>query len=216
MAQDDLSLLFRLRGDASSAKAATAEARAAVASLRQSFGSDFLKMESASKSALAGIGNNLNAFVAQRIPLVGGAFVKVTENLRGLGGEAGKQEKAIASVAKSIDGIATASGKTAPQIASFLTHFTKIEGQANRDAAAINFFGAALGAKLLPQLEKAGAELATVASESAAAGTSLAAMAGPIGIAALAIGAMVAASALLGKELFDLTKRAADFSGKDV
>src|ERR1041385_5391744 len=124
---EDLSLLFRLRADNAQAKAVVADTRAAVAQLRQSFGPELTQTVSVANKAFSQIGDNLNLFVGQRIPLVGGAFVRITENLRNFGSESGKSEKAIASVASSIQSIATESNKTVPQITSFLTKFVQIE-----------------------------------------------------------------------------------------
>ena len=211
---DDLSLLFRLKADNAQAKAAISDTRAAVAQLRQSFGPELTQTVTAANSAFSTISDNLNLFVSQRVPLVGGAFVRITENLRGLTGESKGTEKAIAGVTKSIESIATQSGKTVPQIASFLTKFIQIEGQANRDKEAINFFGAALAQKLIPELETTGTALAGVAAESAATGSAFAAMAGPVGIAVVAVVAVGIAAVVTAKQLIDLTKSAADFQGK--
>lgn len=211
---DDLSLLFRLRGDASGVKAASAEARAAVNQLKNSFGPELTQTVTVANRAFANIADNLNVFVSQRIPLVGGAFVRITENVRGFGQESAKAEKAIAGVAKSIQSISTESGKSVPQIGAFLAKFVQIEGQAKRDKAAIDFFGVALGAKLLPELEKTGVALAALSAESAAASGALAGLATPIGIVVVAIAALVAGLALTARELFEISKRAAEFQGR--
>jgi hypothetical protein len=211
---DDLSLLFKLRADNSQAKAAINDTRTAVAQLRQSFGPELTQTVDTANKAFSSISDNLNLFVSQRVPLVGGAFVRITENLRGFTGQSKNSEQAIAGVAKSIQSIATESGKTVPQIASFLTKFIQIEGQANRDKEAVSFFGASLAQNLIPQLEKTGTALAGVAEEGAATAGSLAAAAGPIGIAVLALIALAAGAVLAAKELFELTKRAAEFQGR--
>lgn len=211
---DDISLLFRIRADAAGVKTATSEAKAAVAQLRQSFGPELAQTVSISNKTFSDLANNLSQFVGQRIPLVGGAFTRLTDNIKGMGAVSAGSEKALASVGKSIESIATASGKTVPQIASFLTGFVKLETQAKRDASAIDFFGASVATKLLPQLEKAGTELATVAAASEGAGAGIAALAGPVGIAVVAIAALVVGVALVSKELFTLSKNAAEFQGK--
>lgn len=211
---DDLSLLFRLRADNAQAKATLADTRQAVNQLRQSLGPQLTQTVSLANKTFSDLGNNLNVFVGQRLPLVGGAFIRVTENLRNFGSEGAKTEKAIAGIAGSIKSIATESGKSIPQISSFLTKFVQIEGQANRDKAAIDFFGAALGAKLIPQLEETGTALAGVAEEGSAVGGSLAALAGPIGIAVLALAALAAGAVVAAKEILDLSKSSAEFQGK--
>lgn len=184
---DDLSLLFRLRGDAASLKQASSEGRAAINQLKQSFGPELSQTVNVANRAFSEIADNLNVFVGQRIPLVGGSFIRVTESLRGFGREAAVTDRAIASVAKSIASISRESGKSVPEISSFLTRFAQIEGQAKRDAAAIDFFGVTLGTKLIPQLEKTGAEMAKVAVATEGTGAAMAGIAGPIGIAVLAI-----------------------------
>lgn len=211
---DDLSLLFRLRAENTQAKAVMADTRAAVNQLRQSFGPQLTQTVSVANKTFSDLGNNLNVFVGQRLPLVGGAFIRITENLRNFGKEGANTEKAIAGVAKSIQSIATQSGKSIPQIASFLGQFVRLEGQAKRDSSAIEFFGASLGAKLIPQLEEAGTAMAGVAEESAGAGGAIAAMAGPIGIAVLVLAALAAGAAIAAKQLFDLAKSSAEFEGR--
>lgn len=211
---DDLSLLFRLKADNTQAKAVIADTRASVAQLRQSFGPQLSQTVTVTNKAFSDLGANLNNFVAQRVPLVGGAIVRVTEGLKGFSSEGAKTEKAIAGVAKSIESIATQSGKTVPAIASFLTRFIQLEGQAKRDKAAVDFFGASLGTKLIPELEKTGTALAGVAGQSATAGASIAGMAGPIGIVVIALAAMAAGAVIAGREIFQLTKHAAEFQGR--
>lgn len=211
---DDLSLLFRIRGDAAGAKQAAAETRAAVASLRSQLGGEFNAIQSAGQGVLSNLGNGVNVFVGQRIPLIGGAFLRVTENLKGFGAEAAKGDAAFAGLTKTIDGLSSSTGKTRSEITSFLTSFVQLETQAKRDSAAIETFGAATAQTLIPQLEKAGEELTTVASTTEAAGASMAAMAGPIGIAVVATAALAVGAALLSKEFFDLIVSTAEWEGK--
>lgn len=56
--------------------------------------------------------------------------------------------------------------------------------------------------------------LGEVAAESTAAGTSIAAMAGPISVAVIALAAEAAAVVKLTQEIFELTKATADYQGK--
>lgn len=216
----DLSLLFRIRADASGLKAGTAEAKAAVAQLRQSFGPQLTQTVTVANKTFTDIGDSLQNFVAQRVPLVGGALVRLTDGLKSLSNESPKSAKAINAVANSIQSIATQSGKSIPQVTSFLTRFVQIEGQAKRNEAAFSFFGGSVDlignktAKFIPELEKAGAALATVSAESATAGASIAAVAGPVAIAVLALAAMAAAAVLATKEIFNLAKASADYQGK--
>lgn len=132
----DLSLLFRLRGDNTQLKSTLTDSQRAVAQLRQSFGPQLTQSFTLTNNAIAGLNTTLQNFVAQRVPLVGGAIVSVTN------------------------------------------------------------------------------QLAALSTESAAAGSSIAAMAGPIGVAVVALAAMAAGSAIVVKQLFDLTKQTAAFQGK--
>lgn len=211
---DDLSLLLRIKGDASSAKNAAAETRAAVAQLRTSLGSEFNQIQNAGQKALAGIGDNLNTFVGARVPLIGGAFLRVTDNLKGVGAESKKVDADIAKLGKTIDGLSASTGKSRSQITSFLQSFVQLETQAKRDAAVIQTFGAATAQTLIPQLEKAGTEMATVAANTEAVGASLAGVAGPVGIAVVAIAALTVGAIALSKQFLDLVISTAAWEGK--
>lgn len=217
---DDLSLLLRLRGENAQLKATLADTRAAVAQLRQSFGPQLTQTVTVANKTFTDLGDNLNNFVAQRAPLVSSAVIRITDGLKSLGAESPKTQKAVASVADSIQSIATQSGKTIPQISAFLAKYIQIEGQSKRNDAAFKFFGGSVDlignktAKFAPELEKVGAELAAVSGESVKAGSSIAAMAGPIGIAVLALAALTAGAVAAAKELFDLSKRTAEFQGR--
>jgi hypothetical protein len=217
---DDLSLLFRLRADNTQAKAAMADTRAAVNQLRQSFGPQLTQSVTVANKTFSDLGNNLNNFVAQRVPAVGGAVVRVTDALKGLGDQGPKNQKALSGIAQSIQSISTQSGKTIPQVSAFLSKFVQLEGQTAKNDAAFKFFGGSVDlignktAKFIPELEKASGEMAILAGASTRTGASVAAMAGPIGIAVAALVAMAAGAVLAARELFDLTKRAAEFQGR--
>src|SRR5689334_17359579 len=124
----DLSLLFQLRADNAQAKSVLADTRAAVTQLRGQFGKDLTGMQGIAKAALADIGENVNAFVGQRLPLVGGAFLRVTSHLKGLNEELKKGGPQTRALADQIDGIAKSSGKSSTEVARFLTTFTRLEG----------------------------------------------------------------------------------------
>lgn len=218
----DLSLLFQLRADNAQAKAVMADTRQAVTQLRSQFGKDLTSMQGVAKTALSDIGENVNAFVGQRIPLVGGAFLRVTSNLKGFNDELKKGGPHTKALAEQIDGISKASGKSSAEVSKFLTTFVRLEGQTARNNAAFKFFGGSVDlignktAKFLPELEQAGTSLAGVASEAEGAGGAVAAMAGPIGIAVIAVGALALGAAAAAKEIFELTKQAAEFQGRMV
>lgn len=217
---DDLSLLFRLRAENTQAKAVLADTRAAVAQLRQSFGPQLTQTVTVASKSFSDLGDNLNNFVAQRVPLVGSAVIRITDGLKGLGAQSPKTQKAVSSVADSIQSIATQSGKTIPQISAFLAKYIQIEGQSKRNDTAFKFFGGSVDlignktAKFAPELEKVGAELAAVSGQSVKAGGSIAAMAGPIGIAVLALAALAVGAVVAAREIFELSKRTAEFQGK--
>lgn len=211
---DDLSLLFKIRGDAAGAKQATAETRAAVASLRSQLGGEFNAMQSAGQSALANLGNSVNVFIGQRLPLLGGGFLRVTENLKGFGAESAKGTAQLANLNKTIDGLAASTGKSRGAITSFLTSFVQLETQAKRDAAAIETFGVSVAQKLIPQLEKAGTEMATVAATTTSTSAAMAGAVPIIGIVVVAAAALTVGVIALTKEFFSLVHATAGFQGK--
>lgn len=217
---DDLSLLFRIRGDSSGALKATAETRAAVNQLRQSFGPQLTQSVNAANQAFAGLGDNLTSFVSQRIPLVGNAFASATSNLRGLTAEMQKGGPHTANLAKQVDNLAKASGKSKTEILSFLTSFVRLETQTAKNDAAFKLFGGSVDlignktAKFSPQLEEAAATMEAAAVEATGLAASMAAVAGPIAIAAAAALAQIIIVTKLTKELFQLSKTTADYQGK--
>ena len=220
MADSDLSLLFKLRGDASGLKTATAEGRAAINQLKQSFGPELTQTINVANRAFASASDSLTSFVTRRLPVGGGVFASVAEGLRGVSGESIKAQKAANSVAQSIQSIATQSGKSVPQITAFLAKFTQLEGQAKKNDAAFKFFGGSIDlignrtAKFVPELQQAEAGLAAIAAESATTSSAIAGMVGPVGIAVAAFAALAVGSILLAKEIFALAKSAAAFQGK--
>lgn len=227
MSSNENSLLLRIRGDAAGGKAAIAETRAAIASLRATTGTEFAAIQNVGSKAFSSISDNLNVFIGQRIPLVGGAFVRVTENLKGFGAESSKTTSELAKFDKVVEGLATKTGKTGAEIKTFLTSFVQLESQAKRDTAAIETFGAAAAQKLIPQLEKAGTQLSTLAVAGEEAATGLAgvlATMGPLGIAAagiavqvvaagIALGVVVKVATGVAESFLALTKSAAGFRG---
>lgn len=210
---DDLSLLLKLRGDNAQLKTTIADSRTAVAQLRQSFGPQLTQTLTVANKAFSDLDGNLRGFVSQHLPLLGGSVLRVSDTLRAFGNEGPKTEKALGGIAKSIESIAAQSGKSVPQIASFLKTFVQIEGQAARSGAATDFFGASLATKLLPQLEQTGAAVGEVSGEAAAMGSSLAALAGPIGIVVIALAALVASAVVTVDKLAELTVQTAEWQG---
>lgn len=221
MADDSLALLFKLRGDNSSLKGTIADSRQAVNQLKESFGPQLTQSVTVANKAFTDFGDDLQNFVAQRIGLVSNAVVKVTDALKDLGESAApNNEKKLRGIADSIESIASKSGKSIPQIKSFLATFTQFKDGAAKNDAAFKFFGGSVDlignktARFLPELEKTSAALSEVAAASATTGAQLAAVAGPIGLAVLAYVALAAAAIAATREIFSLTKQAAEFQGK--
>lgn len=210
MADDNLSLLFKLRADNAQAKATIADTKAALNSLRSAFGSDLSQMQSVSAKAFGAIQGNLQNFVS-RIP-GGNLFVSVTSGLQGITAQADKVTPALKTFNKSVDDLSKTTGKSSTELIKFLGEFVKLPNATDRGIAGYIAFGSKFD-ELEPKLAAAGKQLVTVASETEAAGAGLAAMAGPIGVGIIAIGAMAAGSALLAKGIFNLAQQAAGFRG---
>jgi hypothetical protein len=176
------------------------------------------------------LGDSVNVFVGQRIPLFGGAFLRVTDNLRNFSVASGNVEASTLRLGKAINSLAVGSGKTAGEIKTFLTSFKDLGTQAEKDSAAIDFFGATAAQKLLPALGTAEAEMSGLTAATAEAGTGLGALiaaAGPVGLIvagiAVNVGILVVAMGLLAevgidieKRFLDLAKSAAGFRGEMV
>lgn len=208
---EDLSLLFRLRADNAQAKSTLAETQAAVASLRTSFGSDMNQMQVASSRALGQIQNQLNTVVS-RIP-GGNAFISLTEGLKGVASQSERVSPALTRFNKSVDELSKTTGKSSSEMVRFLGEFVKLPNAMDRSILGYAKFGSKFD-ELRPKLEQAGTQLAQVAAEATAAGSSMAAMAGPIGLAVAGIIASTVAVGLLGKALFDLAQSSAEVEGK--
>ncbi|HEU4796951.1 MAG TPA: hypothetical protein VFT02_15045, partial [Pyrinomonadaceae bacterium] len=106
-----------------------ADSRAAVNQLRQSFGNQLVQSLNLTNETFSGLQDNLQNFVAQRVPLIGGAVVRISDGLRQVSGDSSKTDKALANVARSVQSIATQSGKSVPQITAFLAKYSQLEGQ---------------------------------------------------------------------------------------
>lgn len=213
-AGDDLSLLLKIRGDSAGGKQAVHETRAAIVSLRSQMGSEFGQMQNAANSVFSNLSDNVNVFVGQRLPLLGGGFLRVTENLKGFGAESTKNAAQLANLNKTIDGLAASTGKSRSAITSFLTQFVQLETQAKRDAAAIETFGVGIAQTLIPQLEKAGEEMVTVAGATEGVGASMAGAVPIIGVVVVAVAALTVAAIAVTREFFSLVHATAEWQGK--
>src|SRR6185503_7718567 len=160
------------------------------------------------------LADNVNVFIGQRIPLFGGAFLRVTDNLRNFNVQTGNVEASTLRLGRAINTLAVGSGKSADEIKKFLSGFKDLGTQTEKDAAAIEFFGAATAQKLLPALGTAEAEMAGLTAATAEAGAGLGgliAATGPVGFAVAAVAFQVATLVvgikLLSDVGIDITKR---------
>ncbi len=168
------------------------------------------------EKSLSSLGDHFNLFIGHRIPIAGGAFVRLTENMRGFIATSQNAEGSVLRLGNIIASIATKTGKPVDEIKKFLQTFTSLGSQVEKDEAAISTFGPALAQQLTPALAAADSEMAALAASTGEAGGAFAAMAGPVGIAVLAVAAVVAVLVLAEKKMFDLAKSTAEFEGKFV
>ena len=95
---DDLSLLFRIRGDSSGAKAAAADARQAITQLKNSATSDLKAIQSASTFSLGSITQTAGQ-ISQSIPVVGRAVNSLSNSFTSLTDASTGAATGIASMA---------------------------------------------------------------------------------------------------------------------
>lgn len=105
MAEPDLSLLFRLRGDSSGAVKATAETRAAVNQLRQSFGPQLTQSITVANNAVGSITSSLRGFGSQ-VPVVGPVVAGLTRNVDALGLSSVNTGSGVQGLTRSLGGLA--------------------------------------------------------------------------------------------------------------
>jgi hypothetical protein len=160
------------------------------------------------------LSDHLNLFVARRIPLAGGAFIRLSENVRGFITLSKETEGSVLRLGNIIADLSSKTGKSAPEIRDFLNSFAKLGTQVEKDEAAVSAFGPALAQKLIPQLAAADSEMSALTASARKTGGAFAAIAGPVGIAVLAVAAVVTAAVLAEKKIFDLAEATAEFEGK--
>lgn len=218
--QRSAALVSQWKSDAKEAE--SAEKAKMVAALRNSaqtaastiqLAQSTANASSITEKAIEALGEKLNVFVGERLPIVGGGFIRISENLRNLHVSLKPVEGSVLNLGKAIAEMSSKSGKSVSEIKPFLEIYQKLGTQAEKDSAAFNFFGAAVD-KISPSLRSASTEMAALAEAGGEAGAGVSGLAGPIGIAVLAAAALVAGTILLNKELFDLTEKAAEFQGK--
>lgn len=226
---DELSLLLRLRGDNTQARATLADTRVAVNQLRESLGPEFTqtatKTSAIFSQTFADIGDSIENLVRGRVPVVGDllgeALGGVTSGIEKNAKSASeKVDTAVNLVANSLGTLSTASGKSIPQLTSFLKTFGQLKTDAERNEAAFKAFGGSVDlvgnktAKFLPELKEASAAMNTASTEAALAASSFTSLLGPLALAAAALTAEIAVVVSLTKEIFELARASADYQGK--
>jgi hypothetical protein len=168
------------------------------------------------EKSLESLGDHLNLFIGHRIPIAGGAFIRLTENVRGFVTLSKETEGSVLRLGNIIADLSTKTGKSAPEIKDFLASFSKLGTQIEKDEAAVNAFGPALAQKLIPQLAAADSEMKALAASTAETGGAFAALSGPVGIAVLAVAAVVSVLALAEKQMFDVAEVSAKVEGRFI
>lgn len=171
-------------------------------------------VSSIAAKGIEALGEHLNLLIGHRIPLAGGAFLRLSENVRGFVTLSKASEGSVLRLGGIIADLSQKTGKSAPEIKNFLDSFAKLGTQAEKDAAAISAFGPALAQKLLPQLAAADSAIKALAATLGKTGEEFTALAGPIGIAILAVAAIAVVLAGAVKGMFDLAEGSAEVSGK--
>jgi hypothetical protein len=164
--------------------------------------------------AVKELSDHLNLFVGERLPLFGGAFVRISENLRNLHISLKPVEGSILTLGKAIGELSSKSGKSVDDVKTFLESYAKLETQSVKDTSAIQFFGAALAQDLSPQLNRASTEMGVLAAAGGEAGSGIAAIAAPIAIAVVAVAALIAVEYELIKTGFEASEQFANFGGE--
>jgi hypothetical protein len=219
MSSNERELKFRITGDGS-------QVRSETASVRNDIVRNFSDVERLGRGALAGLNHEIVS-LAHSVPLIGQPLAGITRAFLGLrretvdfsgaavgaGSAVGALENRITQALRGNQefarsfatiGIDMKRGILDPQNAfvSLSRHFNTLKTDTDRLRFTTSLFGQELGAKLIPQLETAGAKLAVMEEEAASMGGGLAAAAGPIGIAVAAIVAVTAATAAMAAVVF--------------
>lgn len=224
----DLSLLFQLRADNAQAKSVFADTRsdaaATAAQLRKVFGPELAQTASLTgkvfSETLGDVEKILHSFVenqVEQIPVVGSVLSKAGEGAKSA---AEKADLAVNIVTNSISSLSAATGKSIPQLTSFLKTFGQFKTPAERNEAAFRMFGGSVDlignktAKFLPELEKVSAAMASTATSTTTAAASLGRLAGPVALVVGALAVQVGVVVALTREIFALAKASADYQGK--
>lgn len=221
-------LLFEISGNSGGGQKALHD-------LTGSFGHELGEIGNITKETFGKLEEGVHEFIGEKLPFVGNLFIKLSESIHGVHVIASTTEGSILKLSKAVDDIATKSGKGVDEVTKFIGSFGQLENQAQRDAAAISFFGEATAQKLIPQLDRASKQMnllsgsgvdvksamsgAAGATEDAgaaaeASGAGFAAMAGPVGIALVAVLAIIAAEVEFINISFEAAEKAADFGGE--
>lgn len=222
MAENDISLLFRLRAEASGVQAGTSQAAAAVTQLRTRFGSELGQMTQASHGAFHELSKHISEYVSESLPAIGPLHIRLVEHLHGITEEAKTVSPELKKVTASIADLSQVSGKSTSEVASFLKTYIGIKSVSEQNAAAVQFFGGKMNAfsgevaaNFTPQLKNAESEMVALGSESENTGGILAAVAaGPLAIITIAILAAIAAEYEFIKSSIEAADNFAEFGGE--
>lgn len=203
---------------ASLANATRAASQSAASQIRAQLETSQAAINSNSliEKSLASLGDHFNLFIGHRIPIAGGAFVRLTENVKGFVAISKETEGSVLRLGNIIAGIAGKTGKPIEEIKTFLQTFASLGTQVEKDEAAVSTFGPALAQSLIPQLARADAEMSALVASTGEVGAGFAALAGPVGIAVIALAALIGALILAEKKMFDLATASAKVEGKFV
>src|ERR1051326_3742516 len=198
--QRSAAIISQWKSDAKEAEKTEREKQAAIARVAAQSAASNLQLAGHTReasniveSAIDELSEHLNVFVGERLPLVGGGFVRVTDNLRSLYVNLQPTEGSVLRLGQAIFDLTSKSNKSADDIKGFLESYAKLETQSEKGSAAIEFFGADLAQKLSPALNRASTEMAALAEAGGETGASIGAIVPPVAIAVAAVLALAAA-----------------------
>jgi hypothetical protein len=120
-------------------------------------------------------------------------------------------EAAAKSLGKTVESLASQTGKSKTEIVDFTKSFNTLKTDAEKLRAAIGEFGFTLGTQLFPELKKAGTELTALEQQSKAVSESFSSMVAPIGAAVAGLAILVGGAIATGAALVKLTTDAASW-----
>lgn len=198
MSSNERILRFRAEMD-------NAQAKRSADDLRSALSNNFADISKVSKGALQGLNHELTT-LARSVPVIGQPLAGVTRAFLALKPEVSKVSEETKSFNRILDDIGKVTGRSREGLTSFLGTFRTFTTDSQKARAALKEFGGE-GLALIPKLEQAGAQMANVTAQTAAASGGFAALAGPIGIAIAGITAVIGAEIALGSALFSVSEK---------